>query len=355
MQFVAGVDCHADSHTIVFINAVGEVQLELTIDTTAEGYTKALDVASRYGNVFWGLEGTGSYGRAFADFLVERGAVVYEVPGSFTKRHRKHASQRGKSDAYDARAIAEAVLREADRLPRYEHIDEQEAVRLQYDRRDRLVRERTQAVNRLRSTALRLSLGPLPVTLISEKGLRRIESLSVGLRGRNHTTNVLVDDVEDAIADIRRFNERIANAEKWLRPFVERLCPELLTMRGISVVVAAGLLGHAGNLKTCRNAGAFAMRAGTAPVSCSSGRSQAVRLNVGGDRQLNRCLHVAALSQLREKTHAGRIYYDRKRTEGKTHRAALRALKRQLTTVVHYRLQVTRDRLGSAQGELHVA
>jgi len=37
--------------------------------------------------------------------------VVFEVPGAFTKRHRKNASQRGKSDGRDARAIAEVVLR----------------------------------------------------------------------------------------------------------------------------------------------------------------------------------------------------------------------------------------------------
>lgn len=66
----------------------------------------------------WGLEGSGSYGRAFADVLLGQGATVYEVPGAFTKRHRKHASRRGKSDLLDARAIAEAVLREAARLPR---------------------------------------------------------------------------------------------------------------------------------------------------------------------------------------------------------------------------------------------
>ena len=38
-------------------------------------------------------------------------------------------------------------------------------------------------------------------------------------------------------------------------------------------------------------------------------------------------------------THLGRVYYESTRTEGKTHRAALRALKRQLATVVFYRLK----------------
>ncbi len=70
-----------------------------------------------------------------------------------------------------------------------------------------------------------------------------------------------------------------------------------------------------------------------------SGPNSAVRINTGGNRQLNRLLHVIAFSQIRSTAHAGRIYYDRKRREGKTHRSAMRALKRQLCTVVYYRLR----------------
>src|SRR5512146_2369060 len=56
-------------------------------------------------------------GYAFAVFALSRGATVLEVPGPYTKRHRRHASRRGKSDANDAQAIAEVVLREPGRLP----------------------------------------------------------------------------------------------------------------------------------------------------------------------------------------------------------------------------------------------
>jgi hypothetical protein len=37
--------------------------------------------------------------------------------------------------------------------------------------------------------------------------------------------------------------------------------------------------------------------------------------------------------------HAGQVYYERKRSEGKTHREAIRALKRQLATVVYHRMK----------------
>jgi hypothetical protein len=45
------------------------------------------------------------------------------------------------------------------------------------------------------------------------------------------------------------------------------------------------------------------------------------------------------------KAHPGRQYYDRKRAEGKTHPSAMRCLKRQLATVLYYRLTAVQDGL----------
>jgi transposase len=220
-------------------------------------------------------------------------------------------------------------------------MDEQEALRLLYDRRDRLVRTRTEAINRLRGAALRLDLHDLPTKLVGRAALQTVRRTSASFRGASYTADALVDEIEEAAADVERLGVRIAAIEKQLVPFVERLAPSLLALRGVSSVVAAGLIGHAGLLNNCRNAAAFAMRAGAAPVPCSSGPNQAVRVNTGGDRQLNRCLHTIAIVQVRAPSHAGRIYHDRKRAEGKTHRQTLRSLKRQLATVVFYRLATT--------------
>lgn len=133
---------------------------------------------------------------------------------------------------------------------------------------------------------------------------------------------------------------------------IGRLAPELLEMRGVSTVTAAGLIGHAGNMQNCRNADAFAMRAGTARVSCSSGKSSAVRINLGGNRKLNALLHSIAIHQIRAADHPSRVYYERKRGEGKTQRSALRALKRRLSVVGYYRLVAVTDRYTIKQDAL---
>ena len=338
MNLVAGVDTHKMTHAIAVLNSAGAVVLQKTIPAEQSAYTEAIAEVTALGEVTWGIEGTGSYGQALADVLLERGATVYEVPGSVTQRYRQRSTRRGKSDPLDAKAIAEAVLREAERLPRYERRDEQEAVRLLYDHRDRLVRERTEAVNRLRAAALRLQMPKLPSDLTTGPSLRRVGQLTEALSPRTHSAAILLDELHESLTDIERFNKRIHQLERQLGPFVKHLANDLLPVFGVATVVAAGLVGHAGNLTRCRDASAFAMRAGVAPIPHRSGPSQSVRLNPGGNRQLNRCLHIIATAQLRDPNHSGRVYYDRKRREGMTHRAALRSLKRQLATVVFHKL-----------------
>jgi transposase len=203
---------------------------------------------------------------------------------------------------------------------------------------------------------LRLDRGDLPGELTSANALDAVRLIIEDAQSSSDAVILaFIDDLQFAVEDIVRLNNRIKALEALLRPMVRRLAPELLELRGVSTVVAAGLLGHARNLRNCRNADAFAMRAGTAPIECSSGKSVSVRVNRGGNRQLNRLLHVIALVQLSKQDHAGRIYYDRKRSEGKTSRAALRALKRKLTVVVYYRIVAAASRLDTALSQTRAA
>ena len=89
------------------------------------------------------------------------------------------------------------------------------------------------------------------------------------------------------------------------------------------------------------------MLAGVAPIPASSGQTQHLRINRGGNRQLNRALHTIAFSQARHHEPA-RVYLARKRAEGKTSRDAIRALKRQLVRTVFRLLQQGAQQLAAA-------
>jgi transposase len=358
LRIVAGVDCHKSSHTIVFLNAVGEVVDSLTIATTHEGYEAAIKLAERLGCSEWGVEGSGLYGFAFAVSVEASGSTVLEVPGLYTKRHRRQSSRHGKSDTNDAKAIAEVVLREHGRLSRFYLASLQRALRMRYDQRDRLVRERTNAANRLRGAAILIAVPELPVDITPTKTARRLGFNAAKLRlatSPDAAMSAVLDELEEAAETIQRINQKISTIEKAIKPLVRWIAPELLELHGVSDVSAAGFIGHSGDLRNCRNASAFASKCGAAPVQCSSGRSEAVRVNLGGDRQLNRLLHIAAMSQVRSSDHAGRHYYDRKRAEGKTHLAAMRCLKRTLATVVYFRLRAAAARLLSEPSVLPAA
>lgn len=58
------------------------------------------------------------------------------------------------------------------------------------------------------------------------------------------------------------------------------------------------------------------------------------RLSRGGNRQINRVLHIMATVQLRTATE-GRGYFDRKKAAGKTSMEAMRCLKRRLSDIVY--------------------
>jgi transposase len=105
------------------------------------------------------------------------------------------------------------------------------------------------------------------------------------------------------------------------------MAPALLAQPGVGPVTGAQVLiswSHPGRL---RSEGAFAMLAGAAPIQASSGQVVRYRLNRGGDRQLNRALHIIIM--IRERYHQPtRRYLARRTAEGKSERGIRHCLKR---------------------------
>ncbi len=73
------------------------------------------------------------------------------------------------------------------------------------------------------------------------------------------------------------------------------------------------------------------MAYGTAPLEASSGRLRRHRLNRGGNRQLNKAIHTAAIAQISRTGTDRRNYYERCLARGKTKREAIRNLKRRIS------------------------
>lgn len=146
-----------------------------------------------------------------------------------------------------------------------------------------------------------------------------------------------------AKALLRRINEisreqRDLFAE--LTVLLQAHAPQLLQQRSIGTVTAAVIVGRTVGAQRFRSEACFARHAGTAPIPASSGATHRQRLHRGGDRQLNRAIHIIALGRARFDP-ATRAYLERKQSEGKSKLEAIRCLKRHIARQIWHLLYAT--------------
>ena len=115
---------------------------------------------------------------------------------------------------------------------------------------------------------------------------------------------------------------------------------------GVGPICAAIIIGHTGNIERFPSKAHFAMYNATAPLEASSGGKVRHRLNPRGNRQLNFAIHIAAVVQIRTGGE-GRVFYDRKISEGKSNKEAIRSLKRRISDRVYSHLVADAKRTGT--------
>jgi transposase len=328
-DLVIGVDTHLDTHTAAICDARGREVSQLRVPATSAGYAELLSwVRSAAGDcrIMWAVEGTRHYGLGLARHLVSEGEQVTEIDAS------RHVGKRraGKSDAIDAvRAARELLARPHPAQLRAD--GDREALRLLMIDRDHAVQSAKTARTAL---AAILVTAPAPLReqlrgLPRERRAKECAALTCPADA-DRQTQVLYQT-------LIRLGQRIADLagaaddlEAQITQITEEMAPGLVTAEpGLGALSAAQILlswSHAGRI---RSEAAFAMLSGTAPVPVSSGRTDRHRLNRLGDRQLNRALHIVAVTRMR--CHPATIaYVQRRRAEGKTDKEIRRCLKRYL-------------------------
>ena len=276
-----------------------------------------------------GVEGSASFGAPLARHLLAVGLSAWEVPPHLSRRERIHTRRAGKSDPGDALAIARVTLRET-RLPPVRLDDASRELQLLVEAREDLVAEATRTRNRLHADLLVLLPG-------YEAELPRLVSraqLSLLRRRLARRSELQARLARQRLMRLVRLLAEIATLEKEIGARVGG--HPLLELPGVGPLVAAKVLGEVGDRRRFASPDAFAAFAGVAPIPASSGQTQRVRLNRGGNRQLNRAMFTIALVQSRHHPEAI-AFLARKRAEGKSWREALRCLKRHLDRRV-YRL-----------------
>ncbi len=328
-MIVLGADMHKSSHTIASVMAAtGETLGDKTIAVGARGFDQVLQWARGLGRErVWALEDCRHVSGSFERFLIARGERVIRVPTRLMASSRRSSRERGKSDRIDALAVARAALAEGlETLPTAELAGPELDIRLLVDHRERLVRQRVGLNNTLQWhlhdlwPELRL---PGSSLFYGNCGPR----VAPRLARAEQTMRVRI--ARDELRRIRELSQTIKALEAEIAELVGQVAPQLLTEPGFGPLTAAKLVGEIAGAGRFSSDAKLARAAGLAPIPVSSGRTDRHRLDRGGNRQINAAIHRVAVTRAR--CHPETIeFIARKKTEGKTHREAIRCLKRHL-------------------------
>jgi transposase len=335
---VVGIDVHKRAHVATLLDERGGELGTLSFANSPGGMRRLRVwlVSHDAGEAVVGVESPAGYGRLLVASLEAAGHEVLNVPAWRTHRER-HRHGPGKTDPGDAIAVAQVVLRKRAELGPALEPELVRALALLELQRRRLVRDRTQAIQRLRADWNQVDpVGEARVVnLTRERELRRLKRISFG---DGLVERVAARCIRDLASDIDDLNQRIAVLDHEIAELLAEHGNPVDDLHGAGTQIAAAVIAHAGDVRRFRDAAAFARFCGAAPIPCGSGQSAGRhRLHRGGNRQLNAALYRIAIVQARHHPPA-RTYLARKVAEGKTPREARRALKRHLANVIYRRL-----------------
>ncbi len=227
----------------------------------------------------------------WARALIGLGHEVRLMPPAYVKAYVK----RGKTDAADAEAIAEAVTRPTMRFVAVK-TTAQQAVLMLHKTRDLLVRQRTMLINALRGhlgefgiVAPQGSAGVQAAlrSLILEKD-RLPDLAQMALRG-------LASQLEGLNAEISGLEQRILAWHK-----ADETSRRLATIPGIGPITASAMAASAPDPKLFRSGRQFAAWLGLTPrANSSGGKERQAGISKMGDGYLRRLLVVGATAVLR--------------------------------------------------------
>lgn len=328
-----GIDPHKASHTAVAVDDNEVVLDEVRVRASTVQAQRLREWAAGFEKREWAVESANGLGYLVAQQLVAAGETVFDVPPVLASRVRVLGSGRSqKNDPNDARSVAIAALR-SDRLAQVRPDDHVRVLRLLAKRHRDMARLRNKHCTRLHSLLLELEPGGISSEITVNRANRLLERVIVDGEVTRH--RVLI--AGELVDDIARLDSALKASKKRIGIAVAASGTTLTDIVGIGPVCAAIIIGFTGDVTRFPTKGHFATYNATAPIEASSGDRPRHRLNPRGNRKLNHAIHIAAICQLRYPSE-GRTYYDKKITEGKTSKEALRALKRRISDRVYQHL-----------------
>lgn len=371
----AGTDIGKLHHHTVVLNNEGEVLLSRRVVNEEPELLKLVSEVLELGeDVVWAVDVADGMACLLVSLLLNHEQTVVYLPGLAVNRASAGYRGLGKTDAKDARVIADQARMRHDLHVLTPESELAAELRVMTDRRADLVKERTRKTNRLHAQVLSIfpslehaleltNIGPLvllsgyqtPAALrrlgrkrltswLRQHKVRSAEPLAhtaVDAAERQHTRMpgeaAIAHVVRDLARELIDLHEKIHELDKLIetRFHEHELAPVISSMPGIGPLLGAEFLAATGGdparFPSADRLAAFAV---VAPVPRDSG-------NVNGNlhrphryhRGLQRVFYRSAMISIRSCPES-RIFYDRKRAEKKTHKHAVLALARRRVNVL---------------------
>jgi transposase len=370
-----GVDAGKEFHWAHVLDASGRELLSRKVENDEADILKLVNEALSFAEeVVWAVDQPRGSATLLLALLWERNQRVLYVPGLTVDRARDTYRGESKTDARDARVIADQSRMRPDHLCELEP-GEQEIAELQLllARRRDLITDQSRIVTRLRETLLSLfpaleraldvnSKGPLILlthyqtpTQLRRAGHKRIASYlkTRGVKGSSSVAHKALSAagsqsvalpaqklasriVAQLAAEILTLKDHIESIDEELelRFFAHPEAPILTSLPGMGVLLGAEFLVAVGDLCAFESADRLAAYAGLVPAANDSGKRVGNHKRMrGGNKVLKRVFYQSAFASLRG-SQESRAFYDRKRAEGKKHTQALIALARRRVNVL---------------------
>ena len=223
--------------------------------------------------------------------LIALGHDARLIPTQYVKPFRRG----GKNDANDAEAICDALSRPSINTVAVKSA-EQQAVQSLHRARERLIHQRTNTANQIRS-------------LVAEEGIICAQGIAQ-LRRCLHDLVADHDGVTPLLRSlVGQFLEQLAALDQWIGELDAKIhelakqsgvCRQLMRLAGVGPVIATAILGTVGNAHAFKNGRQFAASLGLVPGQRSSGgRTQLLGITKRGDRYLRKLLVQGARAIMR--------------------------------------------------------
>ncbi len=372
----AGIDAGKEFHWAYVVDAAGTELLSRRVQNDEadllELIEEVLSLAAR-SRLAWAIDQPGGSAALLLALLWERNQRVFYVPGLSVDRARDAYRGESKTDARDARVIADQARMRPDLgelTPEEEDLAE---LQLFLARRRDLVTDQTRTITRLRETLLSLfpaleraldlnNKGALTLVAhyqtpsairraghkrialylrkrsvkgadaLAHKALSAAKAQNVTLPAQNVAAAIVSELAQEALGLKVRLSTLDRELEK--RFFARPEARILASLPGMGPVLGAEFLVCVGDLSAFESADQLAAYAGLVPAARDSGKRVGNHRRMrGGNKVLKRVFYQSAFASLRGSPRS-RAFYERKRREGKKHTQALIALARRRVNVL---------------------